>query len=311
VIGALEKAPDRRQGEADWTLADSWIWARLQDLIRRVNRLFGAYQFGEAGRQIYDFFWSEFADWYLEIAKTQLAEGGDRAFTTAQTLVKVLDGTLRLLHPFTPFVTEALWGHLKAAVIQRYGEGNAAFTPAGGWPEALIVAPWPESGDKEGWEDDKVAQFAAFQEVVRAIRNVRAEKKVKPAVKIGATIAAGEYTAALQSLSKPLAALARLDPAHLTIVEHLAERPENSVALVAGAVEIFLPLADLIDPAEEQARLEKELAEVEGQIARLEKLLAGPFAEKAPPPVVQKERDKLAAAQTQAEKLRRQLRALG
>jgi len=222
-----------------------------------------------------------------------------------------LTGPLRaVLHPFTPFVTEALWGHLKAAVTQRYGAGNADFTPAGGWPEALIIAPWPESHAKEGWEDEKVAQFTAFQEVVRAIRNLRAEKKVKPSAKIGATLAAGEHTAALQSLAAALAALARLDPAQLTVVEHLTTRPENSVALVAGAVEIFLPLADLIDPQEERARLEKELAEVEGQIARLEKLLAGPFAEKAPAPVVQKERDKLAAAQAQAEKIRKQLKAL-
>ena len=99
----------------DWTLADSWIWARLQSLVRDVDRLFTAYQYGEAGRQIYEFFWSEFADWYVEIAKLQLAEGGDRAFYTAQNLVRVLDTCLRMLHPFTPFVTEELWGHLKSA----------------------------------------------------------------------------------------------------------------------------------------------------------------------------------------------------
>ncbi len=311
VIGALEKAPDRRENEVDWTLADSWIWARLQDLIRRVNRLFDAYQFGEAGRQIYDFFWGEFADWYVEIAKLQLAEGGDRAFTTAQTLVKVLDASLRLLHPFTPFVTEALWGHLKQAVIQRFGAEHPDFTPAGGWPEALIVAPWPESRAPEGWEEGKVAEFGVFQSVVRAIRNLRAEKKVKPSVKIGATIAAGAYTAALQSLAKPLAALARLDPAHLTIAESLPSRPADSVALVADTVEIFLPLADLVDVEEERTRLQKELAQTEAQIERLEKLLASPFSEKAPPPVVQKERDKLARAKAQAEKLRKQLQELG
>ncbi len=311
VIGALEKAPDRRENEVDWTLADSWIWARLQDLIRRVNRLFDAYQFGEAGRQIYDFFWSEFADWYVEIAKLQLAEGGDRAFTTAQTLVKVLDASLRLLHPFTPFVTEALWGHLKQAVAQRYGAEHPDFTPAGGWPEALIVAPWPESHAPEGWEEGKVAEFSVFQNVVRAIRNLRAEKKVKPGVKIGATIAAGAHAPALQSLAKPLAALARLDPAHLTIAESLSSRPADSVALVADTVEIFLPLADLVDVEEERARLQKELAQTEAQIERLEKLLASPFSEKAPPPVVQKERDKLARAKAQAEKLRKQLQELG
>ena len=82
--------------------------------MRDVERLFAVHQYGEAGRQIYDFFWGEFADWYVEIAKLQLAEGGDRAFYTAQTLARVLDTCLRLLHPFTPFVTEELWGHLKA-----------------------------------------------------------------------------------------------------------------------------------------------------------------------------------------------------
>ncbi len=310
VIGSLEKAPNTPQNEPDWTLADSWIWARLQELVRNVNRLFEAYQFGEAGRQIYEFFWSEFADWYLEIAKNQLAEGGDRAFYTAQTLVKVLDTTLRLLHPFTPFVTEALWGHLKAAVIDRFGKKSPYFTPKDGWPEALIVAPWPESRQKEGWEDAKVAEFTVFQDVVRAIRNLRAEKKVKPSTKVGAVLAAGEHTEALQGLSSALAALARLDPEHLTITKSLENRPKKHVALVADTVEIYLPLADLIDPAEEKARLEKELKEVEAQIARLEKLLASPFAEKAPPPVVQKERDKLAQARAQAEKIRKQLQEL-
>jgi valyl-tRNA synthetase len=106
VIGALDQAPDNAAKPADWSLADSWIYARLQSLVSDVDRLFTAYQYGEAGRQIYEFFWSEFADWYVEIAKLQLAEGGDRAFYTAQTLVRVLDACLRMLHPFTPFVTE-------------------------------------------------------------------------------------------------------------------------------------------------------------------------------------------------------------
>ena len=82
-------------------------------MIRTVDRLFETYQYGEAGRQIYDFLWSDFADWYVEIAKLQMAGGGDRAHHTAVTLVRVLDTVLRLLHPFTPFVTEELWGHLK------------------------------------------------------------------------------------------------------------------------------------------------------------------------------------------------------
>ena len=113
AIGQIDSKPEET---AEWTLADSWIWAKLQELVRNVERLFQNFQYGEAGRQIYEFFWSDFADWYVEIAKGQLQEGGARAYTTAQTLVRVLDMSLRLLHPFTPFVTEELWGHLHKAL---------------------------------------------------------------------------------------------------------------------------------------------------------------------------------------------------
>ena len=311
VISALDKAPDAPQGPPEWTLADSWIWARLQETIRKVNRLFEQYLYGEAGRQIYEFFWDEFADWYLEIAKLQLAEGGDRAFYTAQTLVKVLDLTLRLLHPYTPYVTEELWGHLKAAVTQRFGAEDPHFTPEGGWPEALIVAPWPESRPTEGWEGAKVKAFRRFQETVRAIRNLRAEHKVKPGQRLGAAIVAGEDAALFRQMLTPLAALAWLDAKRVTITETLAQPPAGHTAAVAGTIVAYLPLADLVDPAEERQRLEKELHTVESQIARLEKLLAGPFAEKAPPQVVAKEREKLATYRAQAEKLRARLAALG
>ncbi len=110
VLGAISQAPIKPESDPEWTLADSWIWARLNALVRDSDRLFAAYQFGEAGRQIYEFFWGEFADWYLEIAKTQLAEGGDRAYYTARTLVRVLDACLRLLHPFTPSSLRTLAG---------------------------------------------------------------------------------------------------------------------------------------------------------------------------------------------------------
>jgi valyl-tRNA synthetase len=100
VLGTLAQAPQEPQGEPEWTLADSWIWARLQSLEAEVERLFKNYQFGEAGRQIYDFMWGDFADWYLEISKLQMTAGGDRAYYTAYTLVRVLDDCLRLLHPF-------------------------------------------------------------------------------------------------------------------------------------------------------------------------------------------------------------------
>jgi len=305
AIGFLTSSPlpkGEGAGSEGWTLADSWIWARLQQLVRDVERLFQTYQFGEAGRQIYEFFWSEFADWYVEVAKLQLQDERTKR-QTAETLVRVLDICLRLLHPFTPFVTEELWGYLRKAVNQ-----SAALSYlAKDWPEALIIAPWPTPRDPEGWEEAKVADFTLVQEIVRAIRNVRAEKKVAPAKRIPALMAGGAKTSLLQEQAAVIAALAGLDAAAVEIRPAFERKPEQVVALVVGPVEIFLPLAGLADLEAERARLQKELAEVEVQIARLEKLLASDFAVKAPPPVVQKEREKLAAYQETAEKLRAQI----
>ncbi|MBN2043751.1 MAG: valine--tRNA ligase [Anaerolineales bacterium] len=311
VIGALYQAPPCPKEAPQWTLADSWIWARLQALVRDVERLFTNYQYGEAGRQIYDFFWNEYADWYVEIAKLQLAEGGDRAFYTAYTLARVLDTCLRLLHPFTPFVTEELWGHLHAAVLEHFDQDyGVSLTPLGAdWAEALIITPWPMPKDEEGWEAQAVADFTLFQEVVRAVRNLRSEKNVKPGVKLGAVLVASERVEFFEALRGNLSMLAGLDPKAFHIVSALDKKPEGSVGLVVGSIEVYLPLSEMVDLGEEKARLQKELAENEAQIARLEGLLTSPFAEKAPSAVVQKERDRLVLFQDAARKLRDQLRA--
>ncbi|MBN2045615.1 MAG: valine--tRNA ligase [Anaerolineales bacterium] len=304
VLGLLHQSPtEGNLDEIDWTLADSWIWARLRQVTHDIERLFTAYQYGEAGRQIYDFFWSEFADWYLEIAKLQVAEGGLRARKTAQALVKVLDTVLRMLHPFTPFVTEELWGRLKAATQDHSPE----MCPSEGWEQALIIARWPEPSAFEGWEDKAAKDFGLVREIVRAIRNLRAEKQVKPGNLISATIAAGEQAEMLAAQAGTITALSHLDPHRFEITSTLDEKPAGSTALVVGTTEIYLPLADLVDPVEEQARLHKELEETQSQIDRLEKLLNSPFAQKAPPDVVGKEQEKLAGFKQTAEKIKSQL----
>jgi valyl-tRNA synthetase len=303
VIGSIENAPRAAQGDPHWTMADSWIWARLQSVIRDVDRLFLSYQFGEAGRQIYEFFWNEFADWYVEVAKLQIAEGGDRQFYTVQTLVKVLDVCLRLLHPFTPFVTEELWGHLKEAAVTHSNQ----LEPREGWAQALIVARWPEPRMEEKWEAEKVAAFTLVQEVVRSIRNLRAEMDVKPQKKISAVMVSNTRYEIIATEAQTIAHLAQVDIAQLTILRTLDRKPEGYIPLVVGAVEIYLPLAGLVDMSQERRRLEKELDEVKSHIGRLEALLSGSFSEKAPAAVVQKEKDKLAAYQEKADKLSNQL----
>ncbi len=292
----------RSVGQPDWTLADSWIWARLQSLVREVERLFHAYQYGEAGRQIYEFFWNDFADWYVEVAKLQMAEGGQRSFYTAQTLARILDISLRLLHPITPFVTEELWGHLRRAL-----QSSPLAELAKDWPEALIIASWPEPRPAEAWEASTLVDFGLIQEAVRSIRNLRAEKKVSPARRIPATIAAGDKISLVKQQSVVVAALAGLDQPNLSIVASLPAKPENNLALVAGALEIYIPLSGMIDVEEERKRLQKELAEAQVQIDRLEKLLGSDFASKAPEAVVRKERERLAAFVETAGKIHSQL----
>ncbi len=305
VISLLEKAPQEPVGSAEWTLADRFIFARLKTVIADVERLFQNYQYGQAGQLLYDFFWSDFADWYLEIAKLQVAAGGDRAFYTAERCVQVFDAILRMLHPFVPFVTEEIYGHLRRAVLEH----SAHLRPLSGtWSEVLIIASWPEILPEEGWEETAIKDFERLRELVRAIRNLRAEKGVQPTQRLAAVLVTGERLyETLQEEKSTFAALARLDEARLTIHAHLDTKPEKHVALVEGELEVYLPLADLVNREEERQRLQKELVELEAQIQRLERLLAGEFAQKAPPHVVEKERQRLEEAQRAAEKIRRQL----
>jgi valyl-tRNA synthetase len=276
-----------------------------------VERLFQGYQYGEAGRQIYDFFWSEFADWYIEIAKMQMSGDKDDDATpyTVQTLVWVLDTCLRLLHPFTPFLTEELWTHLKEACLDA-SPALPTLHSKQGWEEALIVAHWPGPTLEGDWEGQAVANFTVVMEVVRAVRNLRAEKNVTPGRRIPAILVSSSHAGLLREQVIPIANLAYLDQEALTVTETLSTKPEGHIALVVGPVEVYLPLAGLVNVEDEHLRLGKELAEAERQIERLEKLLAGEFTAKAPPVVVEKERGRLAGFIEAAAKLRKQIESL-
>ncbi|MBL8080641.1 MAG: valine--tRNA ligase [Anaerolineales bacterium] len=287
----------------DYTLADSWIWARLQGLVRDVERQFQNFQYGQAGQQIYDFIWSDFADWYVEIAKQELAEGGPRAARAADTLARVFDMSLRLLHPFTPFVTEEVWGHLHHALRESPLKDICK-----DWPDALIVAKFPEPRDVEDWETPKLDEFAMLQEIIRSIRNLRAEKNVSPAKKLAAQFSAGDKFDLLQSQSGIISSLANLNPEEVKFEKSLKKKTEDAVALVVGSVEVYIPLAGMVDVANEKARLEKELKEAESHIQQLENLLGGDFANKAPAALIAKEREKLAAYKDTAEKIKAQLK---
>ncbi len=298
----MDHRPSSAVNGPEWTLADSWIWAKLQTLIRDVERQIQSFQYGQAGQQIYEFIWNDFADWYVEIAKEQMKNEATR-YSTVRTLARVFDISLRLLHPFTPFITEEVWGHLRKAVLDS-GISDI-FDDS---PLALIVAKWPEPRELEGWEGSKLADFTLIQELVRSIRNLRAEKNIAPSKKLAANISAGDKVDLLKQQSGMIAALAGLDSSLLVIQQSLTEKPEDSAAIVVGSVEIYIPLAGTVDLTNDKPRLEKELKEAQSHIERLEKLLSSDFANKAPANVIAKEREKLEGYKDTAGKLKAQLK---
>ncbi len=276
------------------TLADRWIISRHNRLIQNVTQLMEAYQFGEAGRQVQDFLWGEFCDWYIEIAKIRLYSAHVRHQMTARrVLAHVLERTLRLLHPFMPFVTEEIWQHLPH---ESDVEGV----------EALIIAPWPEPGDIDEAAEQ---EMSLIMEIVRAVRNARAEYEVEPGRRIEALFAAGEKYDILAAQKDIIVTLARLDPNKLRLAHTLFDKLSQALTLVVKGVEIYLPLAGMVDLEAERERLTRGVKDIEQTIAHSEKLLADEeFTTKAPAEVVERERQKLEGNYERKRKLAGRLR---
>ncbi|MCC6166245.1 MAG: valine--tRNA ligase [Caldilineaceae bacterium] len=282
--------PDRDQ----LSLPDRWILSRLAAVAAEATRLIDSWQLGEAGRQLYEFLWNEYCDWYIEAAKVRLYDGTEaEAQATCQVLAYVLEQSLRLLHPYMPFVTETIWQNLPS--LAQDGR-------------ALIVSRWPSSrGLADVSADDA---FGRIQEIVRAIRNVRSEYNVEPARRIAAQISAGDYAALLQNNLPILASLARLNPAQTTIAAVLPATDKVVTLAVAGST-VYLPLAGMVDLEAERNRLQKEIDNLDKQIQRAIGLLANPgFVNKAPAEVIERERAKQAELQTKRSQLLERLSTL-
>ncbi len=290
---AVVERPQLAQREA-MPLEDRWIMSRLNRTAAEVEKLLVDFQFGEAGRRLYDFLWGEFCDWYIEMAKVRL-KADDRS--PLPVLAHVLDASLRLLHPFMPFVTEEVWQNLRPRLPSPEAE-------------ALIVAPWPQAD--EGWRDEQAeGQAGLVLDIVRAVRNIRAERGVAPArfVEAYVVVAPGRRAAAEASLPI-IEALARVRPLHF--VDGAGGVPqEETVAAILDGAEVILPLAGLLDLEAERARLRAQVADAQAEVARLEGKLANEqFRSRAPQEVVAKEEGRLAAARARLEGLRARLREL-
>jgi len=273
---------------------DRWILSRTERLVAAVDDLLQKYELGEAVRQLRDFFWEEFADWYIELAKVRV-RAGDR--TPLPVLVHVLDRVLRMLHPFMPFVTEEIWGRLETV---RSG------APTG---RALIVEPYPEvmSGFDDGFHEGLIKDF---QDIVIALRNIRAEKRVDAGRWIEAHVAStgGEMlTEVLTALTPAIEALARARPLH--VVASAEALPSSGVATaVVSHARVAVPLAGLFDVAAEQARLGKQIEDTAGEIERLERQLGNEqFVSRAPAELVTREQERLATARGRLDGLQQSL----
>ncbi len=260
---------------APYTLADKWILSRLQDTVKDVTCLLERFELGEAGRAIYDFIWSEVCDWYIEIAKPRLynKEAAAERATAQHVLATVLVSAMKLLHPYMPFITEEIYQCLPHEA------------------ESIMISKWPVA-DESLVDPEAERGMNAIMDSIKAIRNMRAEVNANPGKKIPAIMLVSEdlreVVAHNDSYIKLLGGIDNLELRPLN-----GEKPENAMAAVVTGIEVYLPLAGLIDVEKETQRLSKELAAMEKDLQRAGgKLNNAGFLAKAPEDVIAKERAK-------------------
>ncbi|MCA0982586.1 valine--tRNA ligase [Halobacillus yeomjeoni] len=256
------------------SVADQWILTRLNQTIDQVTQNIDKYEFGEAGRHLYNFIWDDFCDWYIEMAKLPLyGEDEARIKTTRSILAYTLDQTMRMLHPFMPFLTEEIWQHLPH-------EG-----------ESITQASWPVVRE-EFHNEQAVAEMERLVSIIRSVRNIRAEVDTPMSKEIQLLIQAKDDEV-VQELEKNRSYLEKFcNPSELTIATDL-QAPEKAMSAVITGAELFLPLAGLINIEDEIKRLENEWKKWDQEVTRVQKKLANEgFVNKAPEHVVEEERQK-------------------
>ncbi len=279
------------------SVEDRWIRSRLNRVIAEVTQLMESFMLGEALSRIHDFVWGEFCDWYIELAKIRLRDSG--APSPIPVLVDTLETTLRLLHPFMPFITEEIWQRL------------ADYLPEDGKPDSIMIAPYPVS-DEAAIDPAAEREVESLIEIIRSIRNARAEAKVEPAKFIEALIAVEDSQFPVENHAASITSLARVRPLSFISKQAKQDHNEQSKILVLRDAEVILPLAGMIDLEAEKTRLQKEIELSQIHISRIEsKLQNEQFVSRAPAPVIEKERSSLVEAKDKLKRLQNQLQELG
>jgi valyl-tRNA synthetase len=284
------------------SLADRWIISRLQQTEQTVADAMSAYRLDHASQAIYEFIWNDYCDWYLELSKPVLWDDNARDEIkrgTRRTLIRVLEATLRMAHPFMPFITEEIWQQVAPIAGVNFNAGD----------DTIMLQAYPLA-ENEKIDDAAIADVEWLKQVILAIRNIRGEMNVPPSKALSLLLKNGSdedlrrLTSNRQSLSK----LAKLDNIQWLTGEE--EAPMSATQLV-GAMEVLVPMSGLIDKAAEITRLEKEIQKLDKEIQRLQgKLGNAGFLDKAPADVVAKEQEKLAAQQAALAKLSEQIQTI-
>jgi len=264
------------------SLADRWILTRLNEVIKKVTESLNSYYFNEAAQTLYDFIWHEYCDWYLELVKPELA--GQRRKITQDLLLLTLETNLRLLHPFMPFITEEIW--------QRLPVFKAV--------NSIMIASWPTL-NSEQIDLESIKEMEFIQEVITSIRTIRSEMRIAPHQKINTLIIKSEPVGILKENVNYLLLLTNIKE---VAFDPTATKPDTSATIIVKGIEMYLPLAGIVDLGKEKERLGKELSKIEKELNLTStKLDNEDFITKAPPEVVAKERQKLKELASKRDKL--------
>jgi len=299
---ALMNLASGKGGDGDLAIEDRWILSRLEATRETVTNALERFHFNEAIRALYEFTWREFCDWYLEIIKQRLADGS--AGPVRRVLAHVMDSILRMLHPFMPFVTEEIWQHLRA----RVAEGDLDWAGVT-FSEALICAHWPKA-EKERRDAGAEETLGRLQDIIRGVRNIRSklnvpERKPLPVVISVPDEASGEI---LRRHERILRDFGYIESAEIGVA---LEKPKQSATDVIGPIQVFVPLAGVLDIDAEKTRLLKRIDAQETRLnGLLKKLATENFLQRAPKNVVESERARRTEIEDQIDKLRKSLAEL-
>ena len=286
------------QGAPDpTTLADRWIFSRLAGLVARVDAAFDEFEFSEITRDLYNFFWNEFCNWYIEFSKGRLqGDDAEDRLRCQRNLVFVLDQALRLLHPIMPFVTEEIYQDLPVAKETDY----------------LINAHWPDADELSRYIDEEAERtITMVTDTVSAVQASRSRYGISPkqTMKVAVKCASAEEAQLIEAQRNLVVSMGNLES---LLVGVDVEKPAESSVTLASGLEIFVILTGLVDFDAERARLKKELKGLEGDVAKFSKKLSNPgFLAKAAPEIIEKDRAKLADLSDKLERVKEQLAEIG